>query len=84
MYLEARTTTVKRTLLPNTDCLEFGEVPVAFRKTQEILVKNVGSLEETLRLEPLTPFGSFSVLNAMRTIKPGETKAIVVQFEPIA
>lgn len=33
MYLEARTTTVKRTLLPNTDCLEFGEVPVAFRKT---------------------------------------------------
>jgi len=33
MYLEARTTTVKRTLLPNTDTLEFGEVPVAFRKT---------------------------------------------------
>ena len=35
-------------------------------------------------MEPLTPFGGFSVLNAMRTIKPGETKPIVVQFEPIA
>ena len=31
-----------------------------------------------MRLEPLTPFGGFTVLNAMRTIKPGETKSIVV------
>jgi hypothetical protein len=37
-----------------------------------------------MRMEPLTPFGGFSVLNAMRTIKPGETKPIVVQFEPLA
>ena len=35
-----------------------------------------------MKLEALTPFGGFSVLNAMRTIKPGETKPIVVQFEP--
>jgi hypothetical protein len=35
-------------------------------------------------MEPLTPFGGFSVLNALRTILPGETKAIVVQFEPNA
>jgi hypothetical protein len=31
-----------------------------------------------MKLESLTPFGGFSVLNAMRTIRPGETKAIVV------
>ena len=41
-------------------------------------------MEESLRLQALSPFGSFSVLNAMRTIKPGETKPIVVQFEPLA
>lgn len=82
LFLEVRTTTVPKTLVPNTDVLEFGEIPVAFKKTQEILVKNVGRLEETLHLQPLTPFGGFSVLNAMRTIKPGETKPIVVQFEP--
>jgi len=35
-------------------------------------------------MEPLTPFGGFSVLNAMRTIKPGETKPVVIQFEPHA
>jgi len=29
-------------------------------------------------MEALTPFGGFSVLNAMRTIKPGETKSIVI------
>ena len=83
LYLEVRTTTVPKTLVPNTDVLEFGEIPVAFKKTQEILIKNVGTMEETLSLQALTPYGGFSVLNAMRTIKPGETKPIVVQFEPL-
>lgn len=83
-YLEARTTTVKRTLIPNVSELEFGEIPVAFKQVQEILVKNVGNRDETLKMEALTPFGGFSVLNAMRTIRPGETKAIVVQFEPLS
>mmetsp|Transcript_1541 Transcript_1541/g.2718 ORF Transcript_1541/g.2718 Transcript_1541/m.2718 type:complete len:459 (-) Transcript_1541:18-1394(-) len=83
-YIEARTTTVKRTLTPNQEVLEFGEIPVAFKQTKEILIKNIGTKSETLRLEPLTPFGGFSVRNAMRTVKPGETKPIVVQFEPLA
>jgi hypothetical protein len=83
-YLEVRTTTVFRSLVPNVKELSFGEIPVANRRVLEILVKNVGELEENMRMEPLTPFGGFSVLNAMRTIKPGETKPIVVQFEPHA
>ena len=73
-----------RTLIPNTEVLEFGEIPVANKKILEILVKNNGHMEETLKLQALSPFGGFSVLNAMRTIKPGETKPIVVQFEPLA
>ena len=84
LFLQVRTTTVKRTLIPNTEIMDFGEVPVAFRKTKEILIKNVGTMDETLNLQSLTPFGGFSVLNAMRTIKPGETKPIVIQFEPLA
>jgi len=84
LYLEARTTTVKRTLIPNVDEMEFGEIPVAFKQTQEILIKNHGLKDETMKMEPLTPFGGFSVLNAMRTIKPGQTKPIVIQFEPLA
>lgn len=77
-FLQVRTTTVKRSLVPNIQVLEFGEIPVAFKQTHEILVKNIGLTEETLRMEPLTPFGGFSVLNALRAIKPGETKPIVV------
>jgi hypothetical protein len=50
----------------------------------EILVKNVGHMDETMRMEPLTPYGGYSVLNALRSLKPGETKAIVVQFEPFS
>jgi hypothetical protein len=42
MYFEARTTTVKRSLIPNVAEMEFGEIPVAFKTTKEILVKNVG------------------------------------------
>mmetsp|Transcript_18333 Transcript_18333/g.13332 ORF Transcript_18333/g.13332 Transcript_18333/m.13332 type:complete len:112 (-) Transcript_18333:394-729(-) len=33
LFLEARTTTVMRTLVPNVEVLEFGEIPVALRKT---------------------------------------------------
>jgi hypothetical protein len=83
-YLEARTTTVFRSLVPDVTMLDFGEIPVANRRVMEILVKNVGHMEENMRMEPLTPFGGFSVLNALRVLKPGETKAIVVQFEPFS
>jgi hypothetical protein len=82
MYLEARTTTVQRSIVPNVEEHLFGEVPVLNRVTAEILLKNIGRKEETLRMEPLTPFGGFSVLNAMRSISPGETLAIVVEFIP--
>lgn len=33
LFLEVRTTTVPKTLVPNTDVLDFGEIPVAFKKT---------------------------------------------------
>ena len=32
LFLEVRTTTVPKTLVPNTAVLEFGEIPVAFKK----------------------------------------------------
>jgi hypothetical protein len=39
LYLEARTVTVKRTLVPNVEFLEFGEIPVAFRKVTTFALK---------------------------------------------
>jgi hypothetical protein len=84
IFLEARTTTVPRSLVANVQTLDFGEVPVALRVTKEILIKNTGILEELMKLESLTPFGGFCVLNALRTIVPGETRSVVVKFEPLA
>lgn len=40
LYLEARTVTVKRTLVPNVEHLEFGEIPVAFKKVNNKLYHN--------------------------------------------
>lgn len=57
---------------------------MALRVTKEILVKNTGIRNETMKLQSLTPFGGFCVLNALRVIAPGETRQVVVQFEPLA
>lgn len=84
LYLEVRTTTVPRSLVANVQKLDFGEVPVALRVSKEILIKNTGINEETLKLQSLTPFGGFCVLNALRKMLPGETRPVVIQFEPLA
>jgi hypothetical protein len=84
VYLEVRTVTVNRTLVPTVNELDFGEIPVAFRKTNEILIKNTGTTTEILNMEQLTPFGGFSVLNALRPIPPGESRPVVVEFVPFA
>lgn len=83
IYLEARTTTVPRTLIATPNELDFGEIPVALRVTKEILIKNEGQQEEELKAESLTPFGGFCVLNALRPIAPRQTIPVVVQFEPL-
>lgn len=48
MHIEVRTTTVQRALVPNQESLDFGEIPVAFRKTMEVLITNIGSNVEEL------------------------------------
>lgn len=84
IYLEVRTTTVQRALVPNIEKLDFGEIPVAFRKTKEVMITNIGEHVEELQMEALTPYGGFSVLNARRAIAPGETKPILIEFKPFA
>jgi hypothetical protein len=78
LFLEVRTTTVPRSLVANVQKLDFGEVPVALRVSKEILIKNTGVNEENLKLQSLTPFGGFCVLNALRKMLPGETRPVVI------
>jgi hypothetical protein len=81
-FLEVRTITLTRTLIPQEEVVDFGEVPVAFRKTHEILVKNIGDLEQPLKMEALPLYGGFTVLNARRTLAPGDTKPVLIEFNP--
>lgn len=81
-FIEVRTITLTRTLIPHEEVVDFGEVPVAFRKTHEILIKNIGDTDQPLKMESLPLYGGFAVLNARRTLAPGETKPILVEFNP--
>ncbi len=84
MHIEARTTTVQRALVPNIEVLDFGEIPVAFRKTLEVLITNIGTNVEELQMDAMAPFGGFTVLNARRPIQPGETKPVLIEFKPFS
>jgi len=81
-FLEVRTITMTKTLIPHEEVIDFGEVPVAFRKTHEILIKNIGDVEQPLKMEALPLYGGFTVLNARRTLAPGDTKPVLVEFNP--
>jgi hypothetical protein len=84
MYIEARTCTIQRALVPNVEKLDFGEIPVAFRKTLEVMIKNIGTNVEELSMDAMTPYGGFTVLNARRSILPGETRPVLIEFKPFA
>jgi hypothetical protein len=81
-FMEVRTITVTRTLIPQEEVVDFGEVPVAFRKTYEVLIKNIGDTEQPLKMEALPLYGGFAVLNARRNLMPGDTKPILIEFNP--
>jgi hypothetical protein len=60
--------------------INFGEIAVGFRKVEEILITNKGDKTADLRMDLLPLFGGFNVLNALRSIPPGKTRNIVIQF----
>lgn len=84
IFIEIWTCTIQRALVPNVERLDFGEIPVAFRKTMEIMITNIGTNVEELQMDAMTPYGGFTVLNAWRAILPGETKPILIEFKPFA
>jgi hypothetical protein len=73
---------VNRLLTSDVSEIDFGELAVSSRALREIVLTNVGHIPAPIRMDPLPPFGGFSVLNAMRTIESGESKTVVVEFEP--
>ena len=73
---------LNRSLTSDVIEIDFGELAVSSRLLKEINITNVGSEPAAMSLDPLPPYGGFTVLNAMRTIEPGASKTVVVEFEP--
>lgn len=47
-----------------------------------MLITNKGDEICYLKMDLLPLFGGFNVINALRTVHPGETKRLIVQFQP--
>jgi hypothetical protein len=82
LFLEINTVSISKMLIADRDIIDFGEIAVGFRKVEELLITNKGENNADLRMDLLPFFGGFNVLNALRTIPPGKTRNIVIQFEP--
>ena len=48
------------------------------------MIRNTGPTDEPVKMEPMNPYGGFSVLNAVRTIPPRGKHSVVLQFEPFS
>jgi hypothetical protein len=48
----------------------------------EFLVTNDGNVIANLKRDLLPLYGGFNVLNALRPVEPGNTKNVIVQFQP--
>lgn len=82
LFMEINTTTITQSLVASTRLLDFGDIAVGFKKVEEVILTNNSSATEDLHFELMPTFGGFAVLNAMRTIRPGQSRKLLVQFEP--
>lgn len=82
-YIQVRTVVVNKVLRVDQDVVDFGDIAVSCRKLVEVKVFNDDSQTLAISMDPLPPFGGFSVLNALRNIEPGGSHTVVVEFEPV-
>lgn len=82
MFIELTSVTTSKILISDKAEINFGEVAVGFRRVEELLITNLGKTRADLRMDLLPLLGGFNVLNALKSIPPGKTRNIVLQFEP--
>ena len=61
---------------------DFGEIAVAERKTFDLIIRNIGRESTPINMVPIPPYCGFSVINALRTIEPGQAMPVVLEFNP--
>ena len=82
VYIEVTSVTTSKILVADKTEINFGEIAVGFRKVEEVLITNLGKTQADLSMDLLPLLGGFNVLNALKSIPPGKTRNVVLQFEP--
>lgn len=82
MFIEVTSVSTSKILISDKAEINFGEIAVGFRKVEELLITNLGKTEADLSMDLLPLLGGFHVLNALKSIPPGKTRNVVIQFEP--
>ncbi|XP_060787631.1 cilia- and flagella-associated protein 74 [Neoarius graeffei] len=86
LYLELRCPAVRPALVVISDkgvtTINFNQVAIGHKVLKKVTVQNICSEYVKLKSSLLDLNGPFSVLNAMRGIKPGETHTVLLAFMP--
>lgn len=82
LVLQVTTVTVPRLLSTDPRSLAFGQVPVGHAETQRIRVTNHSAVTLDLTPAPLNATGCFAIVNAPRTLGPGQYHDMLVSFKP--
>lgn len=66
------------------NCTDFGQVSIGQNTIKPISIQNISDQPVDLTLSSLDTNGPFQVLNALRTLTPGEAHTLLVSFTPNA
>lgn len=88
LYLDVHCPTIKPPVVVisnhGQNLTEFGQVSIGQNTIKPISIQNISDKPLELTLSCLDTNGPFQVLNALRTLKPDETHALLVSFTPNA
>ena len=69
---------VQKSLVLNKTTIDFGEVAVGISQIKSLIITNNSLVHAQMNMQTLPISCGFSILNALRTIQPGDKKSLVV------
>merc|ERR1711988_1687096 len=81
-YLSIKTCVVDRIFEADMTAIDFGELAVGETKQVPLRIRNHSSTRAPFSATGLNAVGAFSIVNALRPIKPQDSETILMQFAP--
>lgn len=84
LYFCLETVVTKPEFIADTNSIDFGQIAVGIRVIKTVKLKNI-SLTRTMTIHStgLNSVGPFNVVNACRTIEPGQWHTLVIECRPV-